>query len=528
MHRARFFGLISASFLTLSLAQSAFADPPTPTNDPPRVVDLTTLRILRDKQVITQAEYDSAVAEISASTGGQAAADANTVVVGKWSTTFYGFVEADSIVDSTQSFGDLAGNAQVQRPNPFPQPPPAIQNTYAGDHGRTQFGIRNSRFGFRLRAPESHGIRASGLIEIDFLGSQAPIAYTSDTAYRSTENAFFTSPSLRARHAYLKLETPIVDLLFGQTWALFGWQPVFHPNTVEIQGVPGEIYSRTPQIRISKSLKSSAATLDLAVALNRPAQRDSMLPVLEGGAHLAIEKWRGMKTNGATATQIMPAAIAVTGDARQYTVPEFAPLPTANVNRTSWAVAADGFFPVLPASDTKRGNALSISGEVATGSGFADLYTGLTGGMQMPHVPNTTGLNPPPVYPQNVDDGLVVFDLNGQLHPIQWTSLRVGAEYYLPGVNGHAWVSANYSRMQSANTHDYARPDSTTLPDPQTAYFVPAAQVRDSLDWFDVNVFVDVVEPVRLGLEYANFHDHYVDGISAINHRVQLSAFFLF
>jgi hypothetical protein len=379
-----------------------------------------------------------------------------------------------------------------------------------------------------LRAPESHGIRASGLVEIDFLGTQAPIAYTSDTDYRSSENAFFTSPTLRARHAYLKLETPIVDLLFGQTWALFGWQPVFQPNTVEIQGVPGEIYARTPQIRISKTIKTSAATVDFAVALNRPPERDSMVPALQGGAHLAIEHWRGMKTNGATATQNMPASIAVTGDARQYSIPEFQPLPVANVSRTSSAIAVDGFFPVIPTNDTKHGNALSITGEVSTGYGFADMFTGLTGGIQMPHIPNTTGLNPAPTYPQNIDDGLVVYDLNGQLHPIQWTSFIVGAEYYLPGLNGRAWLSANYSRMQSANNHYYARPDSNTLPNPQEAYFVPAAQVRQSEDWFDVNFFADVVEPVRLGVEYANFHDYYVDGVTAINHRFQLSAFFLF
>jgi hypothetical protein len=522
MHTARKLSLISASFLAFSsLAATALADPP-------RTVDLTTLRILHDKHVISDAEYQAALTEIGESTGDNAASDANTVVVGKWSTTFYGFVEADSIVDSTQSFTDIAGNNQVQRPSPWAQPPPAIQDTYAGDHPRTQFGIRNSRFGFRLRAPETHDIRTSALIEIDFMGSENPIAYTSDTASRSSENSYFTNPALRARHAYLKVETPVVDFLFGQTWALFGWQPVFQPNTVEIQGVPGEIYARTPQIRISKTIKSKAASIDFAVALNRPPERDSALPALQGGVHLAIEGWRGMKTNGATATQNMPASIAVTGDARQYTIPEFQPLPVANVSRTSSAIAVDGFFPVIPTKDTKRGNALSLTGEVSTGYGFADMFTALTGGINMPHIPNTTGLNPAPTYPQNIDDGLVVYDLNGQLHPIQWTSVIVGAEYYLPGLKGRAWLSANYSHMQSANNHFYARPDSNTLPNPQEAYFVPAAQVRSSEDWFDVNIFADVAEPVRLGFEYANFQDHYVDGITAINHRFQFSAFFLF
>jgi hypothetical protein len=33
---------------------------------------------------------------------------------------------------------------------------------------------------------------------------------------------------------------------------------------------------------------------------------------------------------------------------------------------------------------------------------------------------------------------------------------------------------------------------------------------------------------VRIGLEYACFIDHYVDGIQATNHRGQFSGFFLF
>jgi hypothetical protein len=70
---------------------------------------------MRDKGVISQAEYDSAIADIAASTGARAP-DATTLVVGRWSTTLYGFAEMDLINDSTESFNDTAGNAQVVRP----------------------------------------------------------------------------------------------------------------------------------------------------------------------------------------------------------------------------------------------------------------------------------------------------------------------------------------------------------------------------------------------------------------------------
>ena len=57
----------------------------------------------------------------------------------------------------------------------------------------------------------------------------------------------YEPPFARLRHAWLKLETPIVDLTVGQTWQLLGWQPYFHVNTVAVQGVPAQVYSRAPR-----------------------------------------------------------------------------------------------------------------------------------------------------------------------------------------------------------------------------------------------------------------------------------------
>ncbi len=55
---------------------------------------------MREKGIISQAEYDSAIHDLR-ETSGVRAQDQATVVVGKWATTLYGFVEADSIWDST-------------------------------------------------------------------------------------------------------------------------------------------------------------------------------------------------------------------------------------------------------------------------------------------------------------------------------------------------------------------------------------------------------------------------------------------
>jgi hypothetical protein len=479
------------------------APPPPAPPATPSLVELTSLRLMRDKGILSQAEYDSAIRDLS-ETSGARAPDGGTVVMGKWATTLYGFAEADNIYDTTRSFNDLAGGTQVAR-----------AETQAGQNPRFQMGVRNSRIGFRLKAPEVAGaIRTSAMLEMDFLGTQLPVG-NSGQAYQGTEGAFFTNPTLRVRHANLKVETPIVDVLAGQYWQLFGWQSAYQPNTVEIQGVPGEIYSRTPQVRISKTIKAHPVTIELAVAAMRPVERDSGAPDGEAGLRLAIDSWTGVQTVGATGSQIAPFSVAVTGLLRHVAVDNYSQTPTYTNSLSMGAIAVDGFVPIIPGSLEHKGNTLSLTGEFATGSGFADMYTSTTGGAGFPAFaapagsPAGTASTP---FAADIDNGIVTYDANGALHSIDWQSYMVGAQYYLPGLGGKMWLSGNYSHMFSDNMHLYGT----------------ATKLTSVYDWFDVNVFVDPTPSIRVGAEYANFNTQYVDGAHAINHRVQLSGFFIF
>jgi hypothetical protein len=471
--------------------------PPPPVSAPQHAatsgggVELTTLRLLRDKGLISQAEFDDATRDIRESTGTRAG-DSNTVVLGKWSTTLYGFIESDTILDTTRSFNDLAGNAQVARPG-----------STSNSESRLTFGVRNSRIGFRVNAPETNGIRTSALLEMDFLGNQPPNA---------SEAAFLTNPTFRIRHFKFDVKTPVVDVMIGQYWQLFGWQSAYQPNTVEIQGVPGEVYSRTPQIRISKAFETDPVTVELALAATRPVQRDAGIPDGQGGLRIAINKWTGLQTVGSTGTQIAPLSFAATGYVRRVKVDELSASPKNTNDKTASGVALDGYVPIIPATKEKKDNALSLNGEFATGYGIGDFYTGLTGGAGFPTLANPTNATPAPAYAANIDPGIATYGAAGDLHYIQWTSFLVGLQYYLPATNGRAWVSGNFSHMTSANL--------------QT--FTARAKARSDEYWFDANFFVEPVTAVRVGLEYANFRDVYGDGVEATNHRFQLSAFFLF
>ncbi len=96
---------------------AAPAVPPTmpgPVLQPSFQFSLTTLELLRRKGIISDADYAQALSDMSDI--GQNAAKAPTVMMGKFATTFYGFVEADFIHDSTRGFIDLAGNSGITSP----------------------------------------------------------------------------------------------------------------------------------------------------------------------------------------------------------------------------------------------------------------------------------------------------------------------------------------------------------------------------------------------------------------------------
>lgn len=494
---------------------------------------MTTLEHLRDQGILSQAEYELALRDMGASTGTAHAAEAGTVVLGKWATTLYGFIEGDTIYDSTQSFSDAAGNAQVLRPSgqmaPFVSNISGLQpgsaqplqpsQGYLGSHGQTLMSVRNSRLGFRLHAPGTETVHTNALVEMDFLGNQPSVSQTS----------FFTSPTLRLRHAAVRVETPVVDILVGQYWHLYGWIEGYLPNTTEIQGVPGQLYARAPQVRISKTVKSDAITFEAAIAAVRPPSL-SEVPEGEAGLRFAVNHFTGMHTAGATGTALTPASIAITGDVRYFEVPEAASvIPTSMVNVKSGAGSADVFLPIIPAREGRRGNALSLIAQGSYGAGISDLYAGMQSGVMFPFVPTQAALSGAPSWPTNMDQGLVSYDIKSfALHPVQWTSILAGLEYYLPGLDGKVWISGNVSHIESSNTANFAR---AAADDPNPGvYFYPAstAQVRKSETWWDANFFFDPVNSVRVGVEFAQFLDTYVDGYTATNDRVQVSGFFLF
>jgi hypothetical protein len=397
-----------------------------------------------------------------------------------WFIEPYGYARLDAIEDSTQSFEDGIQPNLIQR-----------AGTYRGDHRRTIFTARDSRIGIFVGAPPRGSVRSMGQVELDFYGIVPSDARRHDSVVFGT---------LRIRLAYLKLETPIVDIVAGQYYDLFGWNSYFYPATVGYLGVPAEIYHRNPQLRIEKKLRAGQLEVLAAVAAVRPGQRDSGLPEGQAGLKLAYHGWSGAATPGFGRPSKTPLSIGVSGIYRAFEVPVFRPEPgSASVKAFGYGAAASMLLPIIPVKTIEdRGNALTLTGEYSIGTGIADMYTFMDGGSRFPLLPNPGSFQPAIQYQANVDPGLVTFDRNLDLKTINWQAFVGGLQYYLPIGKGSVWLAGIYSRVWSNNIKDLTP-------------FPSFGAIFTKMEYFDANLGIDITPAVVLGLSFQSVRQTFGD-----------------
>jgi hypothetical protein len=450
--------------------------------------------------------------------------------------SFYGFVEFDGMYDSTQSFSDSPGNTPIlrsdgSRPAYLPVGTDELKGVmYGAYHGRAQATARNTRFGFKLTPPEFAGMKTTGVIEVDLFGNQP------SNPPSTTEGSFFTSPTLRLRHAYAKLETEVVDVLVGQYYNVFGWQPNFFPATWSFLGMPNMIFGRTPQIRLSKAVKTPGFGFEIAGALTRPPQRDSGYPGFEGGVRFDINGLKGAHGRGSGQPTLDSASIGVSGVYRKFRViawgnnkpptstPEFAVTQAIDVAEAAGAgYSVDALVPVIPIHDLEsKSVALTLTGAYVKGQGIADLYTGgLTGGVQFP-LPAGPGGPSTGNYAGNIDPGLVQFKILdpgigtvAEMRVIDWESQMVGFQLYLPP-GGKIVLTGNYTRARSDNIGQ----DIPEGGDPARTFKVA--------EYYDANLFFDITPAFRTGGSYQLIRQRYVDGGYERNYRIEIGGLFFF
>lgn len=421
--------------------------------------------------------------------------------------TVYGFLQFDAIYDTTRSFPEDIGPRLVAR-----------TDTFNGTTGRTTFTAKNTRIGMRLEAPKVKNIKSTLVIEGDFYGNQPGIPHGENEV---TEAQFYESQTFRLRHGFVRVETPVVDFIAGQTFDLFAWQNYFFPMTAEFLGIPSMAFSRPLQLKLQREFgKESALGMDVGVAAVRPAQQDSQVPDVRAGLRFKLNKFKGLTTPGNGDPNANPLAIGVSGTLRQFKVDAFTPPPTQSANSVSgWGLSIDALVPVIPVKDVwDRGNALTLTGAFVTGTGIGDLMAA-TGGATFPTLPNAAQSNPPPEYHGNVDPGMVSFDSQGVLNTIDWQGFRAGVQYYLPP-SGRVMIGLNYSQAYSANIADLF---------PQGGAEIELlGRVADRQRYMDASLFWDATNALRFGVNGSYMTVTYLDGDEPNNIRGRFQVLYFF
>jgi hypothetical protein len=414
-----------------------------------------------------------------------------------WQLAFFGWAELDALYDTTQSFTDSVTNSTIARPN-----------TIAGDNPRFQGTVRDSRIGLKANAPTFEGMKASAFMEADFFGLPSSTA---------TTDQYYSASIIRLRHFYAKLETPVVDVLAGQTYDLYGWGGHgFFPSTPAFLGVLGELFHRNAQLRISKTVGGKSVALELAVAGVRPADRDSAVPDLQAGMRLSLPGWQGASAQGPRQPSTAPMAVGVSAVGRRLAVGDFSTVPGDLHVVNAGGAAADIFLPIIPAHGNDLSNALSVVGEYSIGTGVTDLYLNLTGGVLFPSLPNPHNTLPAPTYTPNIDNGIVTYDANGALQTIDWQAFMVAANYHLPIRQGKMfWVSGTYSQ----NYSDNAVKLTPTLGQPF---------VWNKGRYWDATVWWDITPAFQMALSVQTMTQTFGDGSNATNRRGEASWWMFF
>jgi len=405
---------------------------------------------------------------------------------GDWRATAYGVGTAHVTHDSTLSFEGDADNQTLTR------------SGTAEDQPRWLLSPRGARLGLKV------GDSAAPHVRWMFLAEAGVRQHSADE-------------QVYARHLFASVQTPVLDVLVGRTYDLFGWEGHgFFANSAAALGVPGEPYRQRGQLRVSHVFRLRPLDLELAGAGVVPPQSVPGVGELQLGFRVAFNGWVGAQAQGPGPPTTLPLTIGVSVLGRNFRIPPFSATPGETLTTTGGGVALDLFVPIIPVHSDDLCNALSLTIELTNGAGIADLYPGLSPDVLFPALPNPANAFPPPVYSPGVAPGLVTFDLDGSLHTIAWRSAVVGLRYQLPFARGRAaWVSLAGSRTTSSNAFALTPP-------------FGRAFIWDHGRYWDANVFFAIWRGLQGSLSFQNTQQTFGEGTTAENRRAEAALSYYF
>lgn len=406
-----------------------------------------------------------------------------------WKIILGGMVELDAISDSTRSFNEMIGNSPV-----------------VNGSSRFQFSLRNTRLSLAVGAPEVESWKTRGYFEADFLGFDPNPGSSGIT---NTEGSFFNNPTLRVRHAYFQANRGGFQLLAGQAWSLFGWQPYYFLGTAEVSPIPGMIYTRTAQVQALQNLSEEEwGTFQAAIAFARPPQRDSGYPDFQAGLRFASDIRKSGFTGGASGLQrTQPMSLAVSGLAR--------PILVSGSQVWASACAVDTLLPIVASSNGKDfGNTLSFTAEYSFGSGYGDQFPGWTGNTANPLSASTVS----PSKNLSLDGGIGDYDVSGNFQLINLKTVNAQLQYHFP-TEWRSFLTLGGGYLYSNNMENLV----------SSGGLASSGRIPYSREYVGfANFFHDFTDQIRTGFEFAHIETGYADGSIGLNNRYQLTLLFVF
>jgi len=251
----------------------------------------TTLNLLRDKGIITPAEYESALRDLGETVGAKAS-ESLSLMLSKWSATLYGFAETDLIYDTTQTSTKVRANAQIARPD-----------SYGGTRGgsRSAFATRGSAI--RIRAPSGITSAPAPTSRWTFSERKRPRrARRRRSPRRSCARATTTSRSRRRCSTSCSVSRG----------ACSAGSRSSSRTPSRSWGCRRSSSSGTPQLRVSKTIKTAPINLEIALALVRSPQ---LTPACRGPGRRAAHRQQMDRRadDQLDGTQISPLSLGVSG-----------------------------------------------------------------------------------------------------------------------------------------------------------------------------------------------------------------------
>ena len=490
-----------------------------------------TLRLLLDKNIITQEEYGQAVQEEERAKveEEQRVKQATAITKNGLQVKLGGFAEIDFVGDNTQSFAEIIGNRPVLH-----------SNTVGGANSQFFTSPRSSRITLDVRAPERDGIKSRFYFAMDFLGNQ-PAVGTSGVSELSSQ----TSPVPRIFQLYFLVKSPVVDVKIGQDWSRFGFMSEYSRGQLSVAATPANMFNRWIQASLSKRLTlTDTLTLTPVFSVERPPQANGTLPSFVAGVQVAHHGLQAPYTGSSIGDiSLKPLSFQVSGVGRRLEANSGGPTNpsggqpnlTSQTYVTGWGVSSSLFVPVLPSRDGEMGNTAHVVMEGVTGAGISDMFNGLSWGICNPvcgYSSSNNGFGGAAFGQTNIDGGLAaVSSQTGKFEAIRTTSMMVHATYYLPD-QGKTWIGGGYGTIYSSNASEMTCTGAGGTPALQAASCGGAVRtsqsiyVRDST--YYAYVFHDFTQEIRAALMTNWVRTTYADGANAENHRIQATFFYRF